>query len=152
MKSIESIEELTGLIGSEIGVSDWLEITQARIQAFADATDDHQWIHLDVERARNESPWGAPVAHGYLTLSLIPCLNQQIMQVSGVKAVINYGLDKLRFPAPVISGARIRSRLSLLNVTAQDGGRYLARFSTVIEIEGADRPACVAENLAIYVV
>ena len=151
MKSFENILQMQAMCGSEIGVSDWLKITQERIQAFADATGDHQWIHVDIERARRDSPWGTAVAHGYLTLSLLPLLNQQIMKVSGIKATINYGLNKLRFPAPVPSGARIRSRLSLLELTDQGDGRYLARFSTIIEIEGADKPACVAENLALYI-
>lgn len=152
MKTFDSIEQLQAQVGQEIGASDWLEITQARIQAFADATGDHQWIHLDEERARKESPWGTTIAHGYLTLSLLPQLNQQIMQLRGVKASINYGLDKLRFPSPVPSGSRVRSRLALVSLKSQGDGRYLAKYTTTIEIEGAEKPACVAENLVVYLV
>ncbi len=152
MKTFDTIEQLQAQIGQEIGASNWLEISQERIQAFADATGDHQWIHLDEERARRESPWGTTIAHGYLTLSLLPQLNQQIMQLKGVKASINYGLDKLRFPAPVPSGSRVRSRLALASLKAQGDGRYLAKYTTTIEIEGGEKPACVAENLVVYLV
>ncbi len=152
MKIFNNIEQLQALSGQEIGTSDWLEISQARIQAFAEATGDFQWIHLDEERARTESPWGTTVAHGYLTASLMPQLNQKIMQLTSVKASINYGLDKLRFPAPVPSGSRVRSRLVLNSLEATAEGRYLGKYSTTIEIEGSERPACVAENLVVYLV
>lgn len=152
MKVFESVEELAQAAGSELGTSDWVLVDQARIQAFAEATDDYQWIHLDQERARAESPWKTTIAHGYLTASLLPMLNQQIISLKGVKATINYGLNKLRFPAPVPAGSRVRAHLKLLSVEPSGEGRYLARYSTTIEIEGSERPACVAENLAMYLV
>lgn len=151
MRIFESLDQLCAQSESEIGVSDWLSVTQERIQAFADVTGDQQWIHTDPERARQESRWGATIAHGYLTLSLIPQLNQQIMRVDGVKASVNYGLDKLRFPAPVMAGSRIRSRMFFSALESQGEGRYLARYTTSVEIEGGERPACVAENLVMYI-
>lgn len=151
MRIFESLDQLRAQAESEIGVSDWLSVSQQRIQAFADVTGDQQWIHTDPERARHESRWGTTIAHGYLTLSLLPQLNQQIMRVNGVKASVNYGLDKLRFPAPVMAGARIRSRMTLSALENQGEGRYLARYTTRIEIEGGERPACVAENLVMYI-
>ena len=121
------------------------------IQAFADATGDHQWIHLDVERARRESPWKSTVAHGFLTASLIPLLNQQIIDVQGKSASINYGLNKLRFPAAVTSGSAIRSTMELLDVARVDDQRTMATYRTTVEIRGENKPACVAENLVMYV-
>jgi acyl dehydratase len=152
MKVFDSIEALAKAAGEELGISDWVLVDQARIQAFAEATGDYQWIHLDEERARAESPWKTTIAHGYLTLSLLPMLNQQIIKLEGVKASINYGLDKLRFPSPVPAGKRVRARLKLLSLEPAGEGRHLARYSTTIEIEGSERPACVAENLAMYLV
>lgn len=151
MRIFDSLDQLRAQTQSVIGVSDWVSVTQERIQAFADITGDQQWIHTDPERARRESRWGTTIAHGYLTLSLIPQLNQQIMRVDGAKASVNYGLDKLRFPAPVPVGARIRSHLTLLALVNQGEGRYLARYTTCVEIEGDERPACVAENLVMYI-
>lgn len=151
MRIFETLEQLRAQAEGEIGVSDWLSVSQQRIQAFADATGDQQWIHTDPERARQESRWGTTIAHGYLTLSLIPLLNQQVMRVDGVKASVNYGLDKLRFPAPVMAGARIRSRMTFSALEKQGEGRYLARYTTSVEIEGGERPACVAENLVMYI-
>ncbi len=152
MRLIDSIEQLQALVGQEIGTSDWLEISQDRIQAFAEATGDYQWIHLDEERAKQESPWGTTIAHGYLTLSLIPQFNQQIMKLTCTKANINYGLDKLRFPTPTPKGAKLRSRLVLNSLQAMGEGRYLGKYTTTVEIEGSERPACVAENLVVYLV
>lgn len=151
MKVFDNLEQLRAMAAREIGVSDWLSVSQERIQAFADVTGDQQWIHTDPERARHESRWGTTIAHGYLTLSLLPQLNQQIMRVNGIKASVNYGLDKLRFPAPVMAGARIRSRMTFSALENQGEGRYLARYTTRIEIEGGERPACVAENLVMYI-
>jgi len=121
------------------------------IGAFADATGDHQWIHVDVERANRESPWKCPVAHGYLTVSLISRLNPQALRVTGTKATINYGLNKLRFPAAVPVGSDIRTKVELIDVTPTDDKRFLATYKTTVEINGQDKPACVAENLAMYV-
>jgi acyl dehydratase len=149
MRVIQGIEELKQLIGQELGVSDWLTVDQARINAFADVTDDHQWIHIDIDRARRESPWGTTIAHGFLTLSLLPALSHPIYRVEGVKARINYGLDKVRFPAPVPAGSRIRARIVLSGLEPQGEERYRGSFLTTIELEGSERPACVAESLAL---
>jgi len=131
--------------------SPWLTITQEMIGAFADATGDHQWIHVDVERAKRESPWKSPVAHGYLTVSLIPRLNPQALRVTGTTATINYGSNKLRFPAAVPVGSEIRTRIELIDVTPAGDNRTLAAYKTTIEIKGQDKPACVTESLAMYV-
>lgn len=147
-----SLEELPSYKGKFIGHSPWETVSQAMIQAFADATGDHQWIHVDVERARREAPWKSPVAHGFLTVSLIPRLNTQVLQVSGTTASINYGMNKLRFPAAVKAGSDIRTRMELLDLTQLDEQRYLASYHTTVEIKGEDKPACVAENLVMYVV
>lgn len=146
-----SLDELSSYKGKVIGHSPWHTISQEMIQAFADATGDHQWIHVDVERARREAPWKSPVAHGFLTVSLIPKLNTQVLQVSGTTASINYGMNKLRFPSAVKSGSDIRTRVELLDVSQVDEHRYLASYHTTVEIKGEDKPACVAENLVMYV-
>ena len=141
-----SFADLPGLVGQETGVSDWLEITQERVEKFAEATNDHQWIHVDVERATREI--GGPIAHGYLTLSLIPFLSANIMRVTGVTRGINYGSDKVRFTSMVKVGKRIRLRQKLLAVEPKAGGLQLKNECT-IEIEGEDRPACVAETISL---
>lgn len=146
-----ALEELAGYTGKVVGQSPWKNISQEMIQAFADATGDHQWIHVDVERAKKEAPWGAPVAHGFLTLSLIPQLNQQAMTVTGPAATINYGMNKVRLPSAVKSGSDIRSTVELVRVEQVDEKRVLATYKTVIEIKGEEKPAVVAENLAMYV-
>ncbi|MCL1481845.1 MAG: MaoC family dehydratase [Marinobacter sp.] len=145
-------DELAGHKGSLCCYSPWLTITQNMIGAFADATGDHQWIHVDVERAKRESPWKSPVAHGYLTVSLISRLNPQALRITGTKATINYGLNKLRFPAAVPVGSDIRTKVELVDVIPVDEGRILATYKTTVEIKGQDKPACVAENLAMYVI
>jgi len=145
MSAVE-MSELPGLVGSEVGVSDWLEITQERVNQFADATGDHQWIHVDVERATKEM--GGPIAHGYLTLSLIPFLSQGLLPVKGVTRGINYGSDKVRFTNMVRIGKRVRLRQKLLSVEERSGGLQLKNQCT-IEIEGEDRPACVAETISM---
>ena len=149
MKEI-ALEALSDHVGKLIGHSSWMTVSQDMIQAFADATGDHQWIHVDVERARRETPWQSPVAHGFLTVSLIPVLNQSVLRVTGTSASINYGLNKLRFPAAVRAGSAVRSQVTLDDVSAVDEQRTLATFSTRIEIQGEEKPACVAENLAMY--
>ncbi len=136
-------------VGQELGVSDWHLVTQEEINSFAEATHDHQWIHLDVERAKKESPFGGPVAHGYYTLSLAPHLMSQIWGVQGVKMGVNYGLNKLRFPSPVPIGSRIRARATLDNVEDVKGGMQVT-VGLAFEIEGQDKPACVAEGLYRY--
>lgn len=146
-----ALEDLAGHIGESLGESPWKTISQEMINGFAEATGDHQWIHVDVERATRESPWKSPVAHGFLTISLIPQLNQQILRVTGTAASINYGLNRLRLPSAVRSGSRIRSLLTLKEVNPTDQGTVMVVFNTVIEIEGETKPACVAENVAMYV-
>ena len=145
------LDDLSFHIGELIGHSEWTHVSQEMIQAFADATGDHQWIHLDVERANAESPWKSTVAHGFLTASLIPRLNATVIDVTGKAASINYGFNKLRFPAAVRSGSDIRSRVELQDVSEVDPQRVLASYLTTIEIKGEDRPACVAECLVMYV-
>jgi acyl dehydratase len=141
-----TIAELPALKGKELGSSPWIEITQERVNTFADATDDHQWIHLDVERAKKESPFGGPVAHGYLTLSLLVPLWSQVLTVTDATAAVNYGLNKVRFPAPVPVGGRIRLTATLTDVTEVTGGLQVTA-SAVIELEGSGKPACVAEPI-----
>lgn len=150
MQRIAGIDALQALIGHELGTSPWLRIDQARIAAFADATDDHQWIHLDPLRAEKESPFGTTIAHGFLTLSMLPHLNQQVFAIDNISATINYGMNRVRFTAPVPSGARIRSRVTLKAVEPQGNEGVRATFETRLEIEGQDRPACVAEHLAVF--
>lgn len=141
-----AISDLHTLVGKEVGVSDWVEITQERVNQFAEATGDHQWIHVDVERATKEI--GGPIAHGYLTLSLIPFLSQGLMPVSGVTRGINYGSDKVRFTNMVRVGKKVRLRQTLLSAEPKSGGMQLKNQCT-IEIEGEDRPACVAETISV---
>jgi len=142
--------QLEAQIGREVHVSDWLEITQERVAAFADATSDHQWIHVDPERAARESPWRGTIAHGYLTLSLYPYLRGLVSSdksiYPGVRNVINYGLNKVRFPAAVKVGARIRARCTLLAIDAVEGGVQTTERYTV-EIENEGKPGCVAEAI-----
>lgn len=147
MQVITSIEEANALVGQELGVSDWLEIDQKRVNDFADVTGDHQWIHVDVERAKAESPYKAPIAHGFLTLSLIPALSKDNYRVENAKLGINYGLNKVRFLNAVPVGSRVRARSELVDVKAKDGVADLTVRHT-IEIEGVEKPAAVAEMIA----
>jgi len=150
MSQAQVQERLQAQVGQEIHRSDWYDVTQARVNAFADATGDHQWIHVDAERAARESPWKATIAHGYFTLSLYPMLrglvNAERPVFDGVRQVINYGLDKLRFPSAVVVGSRIRVRCVLLKVEPVSGGLQVTEQYTV-EIEGQPKPACVAEAI-----
>jgi acyl dehydratase len=146
MRTLE-YRDLARWQGEEIGVSDWLEITQARVDAFAEATGDFQWIHVDVERAGREM--GGTIAHGYLTLSLIPLLNDSIMQVQGIARALNYGSDKVRFLNMVKVGKRIRMRAKFLHVEAKSGGLQVKTECT-IEIEGEAKPACIAETITLF--
>ncbi len=137
------------LIGTEIGVSDWMEITQERVDAFADATDDYQWIHVDREKA-TAGPFGGTIAHGFLTLSLTVTLTAQVeLEVGSPRMAINYGLEKVRFPAPVPVGSRIRARVGLVAINDVEGGIQVNRQVT-IEVEVAEKPAMVAETLSSY--
>jgi len=144
--------ELPALVGKELGPSPWLEITQERVNQFADATGDHQFIHVDPTRAA-ATPFGGTIAHGFLTLSLIPMLTApSAVQVEGLTMSVNYGSDKVRFLQPVRVGAHIRSRQQLLEVTSKGPGQYLLRFLVTIEIKESAKPALVAEALALYFV
>ncbi len=143
------IDSLAAHAGRELACSDWLEVTQARIDAFAAATGDRQWIHVDPERARRESPHGTTVAHGYLTLSLLPALLQSCLRVDGAAMAVNYGLDRVRFPAPVPAGGRLRARVALEEASPA-GDWVQAHWLATIELEGGERPVCVARMLARY--
>jgi acyl dehydratase len=140
---------LRELEGQHLGYSDYLEIGQDRVNKFADATGDHQWIHVDVERAKRESPFGGPIAHGYLTLALGPLLVPQVVRVEGVRLGVNYGTNKIRFPSPVPVGSKLRVGVELVEVTDVPGGAQVTMRLT-FECEEADKPACVAENLYRY--
>ena len=146
----QTLQSLQSRIGEETHLSGWLEVTQSRIDAFADATGDHQWIHVDPERAARESPWKSTIAHGYLTLSLYPMLrglsDESRPMFPGVQRVINYGLDKLRFPNAVKSGSRVRARCILLRAEEVPGGLQVAEQCTM-EIDGEAKPACVVEAI-----
>ena len=144
------IEKLKDYIGQEMGISDWVVIDQNRINTFAECTGDHQWIHVDVEKAK-EGPFGNTIAHGYLSLSLIPALSGEMKVVpEGVKMGINYGLNKVRFLKPVVVGSRVRNKAVLKDVTIKGDGRILICIENTLEIEGEDTPAFVAEALAMY--
>jgi acyl dehydratase len=140
---VETLDDLTPLIGTELGVSEWLEITQERIDTFADATDDHQWIHVDPDRAKS-GPFGKTIAHGYLTLSLIIPLWGELLDVRQVTNKLNYGLNKVRFPSPVPVGSKVRVRATLASVEEVSGGSQLT-LDVVVECDGSDKPACVAQ-------
>jgi acyl dehydratase len=143
-----TFETIATLAGQEIGVSDWVEIDQDRINRFADATGDHQWIHVDVERAKKEMPGGKTIAHGYLTLSLIPWLTGGMLRIDGVTRGINYGSNKIRFTNMVPVGSKVRARQKLLATEPKAGGMQLTNEVT-IEIDGQQRPACVAETISL---
>ncbi|MBE7421839.1 MAG: MaoC family dehydratase [Zoogloeaceae bacterium] len=145
--TIQTPEDLKHWVGKEVAVSDWLTVDQDRIDRFADATGDHQWIHVDPVRAKAESPFGATIAHGYLTLSLLPHMMMETLDVQGGRMSINYGLNRARFSAPVRAGDRIRSRFTLAALEDIPGGIQLT-WHALIEIEGSNKPACVAEMIA----
>lgn len=147
MREYSHFSELENLVGQEIGLSDWVLVDQDRVNGFADVTGDHQWIHLDAERAA-KGPFGTTIAHGYLTLSLLPALGATAYNISGGRMTVNYGLDKVRFPAPVPVGSKVRARFSLKEYKKlPDDGVQLTIVAT-IEREGSDRPVCVAETLS----
>jgi acyl dehydratase len=147
MRVIASLEELKALVGQEVAVSDWAEITQERVDQFAHATGDQQWIHIDVERSAKESPFGGTVAHGFLTLSLLPMLMANAVSMPDVKMAVNYGLNKVRFPSPVPVGSRLRAHMTLVTVEDIAGGAQVTWLVT-IEREGSDKPVCVAESVS----
>lgn len=148
-RKIEGVDGLRALVGQEIGVSDWREISQDLINRFADATGDHQWIHIDVERAERESPFGTTIAHGYLLVSLVPTFSEEIFTVGGVKLVVNYGLNKVRFVSPVPAGSQLRMRSRLQELTEVPGG-HQALLALTLEREGEEKPACVVEQLVRF--
>ena len=147
-----SISTISQYVGQELGVSEWITINQERINDFADFTGDHQWIHVNVERAKRESLFGTTIAHGYLTLSLAAALSMELGIIpAGVSQALNYGLDKVRFLAPVKSGSRVRDRVVLLAAEPQGKGRILLKFRNTIEIEGEAKPALIADALSLLV-
>jgi acyl dehydratase len=147
MRVFTTFEEIEAAAGEEIGTTEWVEITQERVNQFAEATGDHQWIHVDVEKAK-AGPFGGTIAHGYLTLSLVPWLGSQVFGLETPGAKLNYGVNKVRFPNPVLVGSRIRAKVTVGEVTDLPAGKQLTVRYT-IEIEGQDKPACVAETVVL---
>ena len=147
---LKNFDDLKDFVGREIGVTDWFEITQDRILKFAEATEDRQWIHLDPARAQRESPYGTTIAHGFLTLSLLSHLSEQALQIqSGVGMIVNYGLNRVRFPSPVLAGSNIRPRFTLQSLKDLGDARE-ATFSVVVEVQSRSKPCCVAEWIVRY--
>ena len=146
MTTITGLDELKRYEGKDLGTSDWHEVTQADIDTFADVTGDHQWIHVDVERAKS-TPFGGTIAHGYYTLSLVPMLGQQVFRMEGFTFALNYGLNKVRFPAPLPVGSRVRMKARLANLEDVPGGAQMT-LELTFERDGGDKPVCVAESLA----
>jgi acyl dehydratase len=144
-----NLAELKSLAGCEIAVTEWLEITQERINNFADATDDHQWIHIDHERAQRESPYGSTIAHGFLTLSMLPKFLKDSLQIGDLRMAINYGLNRVRFPSAVRGGSRIRARIILQSIRDVADATE-ATYAITVECDGSEKPCCVAELLARY--
>lgn len=145
-----TFDTLQDFVGQPIGTSGWVAVPQSRIDAFANCTEDRQWIHVDVERAKRESPFGAPIAHGFLTLSLLPITTYELFAGLNAKKSVNYGLDKLRFLAPVRAGARVRNHIRLLSAEPRADGFVLIRTENTVEIEGEDKPALVAVSLGLF--
>jgi len=145
MRTFATLAELEPLVGEHIADSDWIDVTQERIQLFADATGDHQWIHVDAARAK-AGPYGTTIAHGFMTLSLLPEMGASAMQVLDTRMGVNYGLNRVRFPAPVPSGSRLRGRFKLLKFEPLDGGAQLT-FEVRMERDGGDKPVCIAESV-----
>ena len=146
MKTFQTLQEFPALVGQEVAVSDWLTITQAQINQFAESTGDHQWIHVDEEKAK-AGPFGAPIAHGFLTLSLLPKFYETAMRIEESRMGVNYGLNKVRFMAPVPVGSRLRARMTLLQCEAIDNDGMQMTWQVTMEREGAAKPVCVAESI-----
>ncbi len=146
MRQFASVEEMQAEVGKEVAVSDWLTISQERVNQFAEATGDAQWIHVDVERAKRESPFGGTIAHGFLTLSLLPKFIEEVIELPPGSMSINYGLNKVRFPAPMMVGGRMRGRFTLLSLEKIDKGIQTV-WQVTMEREGSEKPACVAESV-----
>lgn len=149
MLVVNGLDELRAQSGKDLGRTDWVTVDQGRINAFAEATGDHQWIHVDEERCRRESPYGQTIAHGFLTISLLPMLAQQLLEIQGVSARINYGLNKLRFTGPVPAGARVRLHQMIKDVSDRDDGSVQLTADVTVEVEGQDKPACIAESVSL---
>ena len=149
MRQINSVDDAKALIGEEVGLSDWAVIDQNRIDQFAEATADYQWIHVDTERAAREMPDGKTIAHGYMTLALIPALTKDFIEVVNLSRAINFGVNKVRFYAPVQAGTRVRARATVLQARRR-GGALLLTSEVRIEVDGERKPACVAETLGMY--
>jgi len=149
MTTIAHPKDLLTMIGQDLGTSPWLEVSQQRIDTFADATDDHQWIHVDVERAKS-GPFGGPIAHGYLTLSLLIPLWSQILVIENIDMAVNYGLNKVRFPAPVPAGSRVQVSAPLADAEEVGGNGIQATIDAVMRVEGADKPVCIAQMVHRY--
>ena len=149
MKTLQTLSDLAALVGQEVVVSDWITITQEQVNQFAQATGDHQWIHVDVEKAKG-GPFGGPIAHGYLTLSLLPQFFISSLKIEETRMGVNYGLNKVRFPAPVPVGSRLRGRMKLLKCEPIDQGGVQMTWETTVEREGGTKPVCVAESMARY--
>ena len=147
MRVFQTLQEVADLVGQELAVSDWIEITQERINLFAQATGDHQWIHVDPQRA-NQGPFGSTIAHGFLTLSLMPSFFDSAMQVQATRMAVNYGVNKVRFTSPVPVGSKLRARISLKSADPIEPQGYQMTYAVVVEREGADKPVCVAETIA----
>jgi acyl dehydratase len=147
MRSFESLAELPALVGQEVAVTDWITITQQQINLFAEATGDHQWIHVDEERAK-AGPFGAPIAHGFLTLSLIPRFFESALDIRNTRMGVNYGLNRVRFTAPVPVNSRLRARLKLLECLPIQGNGCQMTWQVTMELEGADKPVCIAESIS----
>ena len=148
MRVLRSVDEILAAVGEVLGTSDWVEISQKRVDKFAEATGDYQWIHVDVTRAREESPYGGPIAHGYLSLSLLPMLGWQIYSTEGARMGVNYGSNKVRFPSPVPVGSRLRLRATLAEATKLPDGAVQMVVEQTLEIEGQTKPAVVAETVS----
>jgi acyl dehydratase len=146
MRTFHKLAELAGLVGQDVAVSDWTTVTQQQVNLFAEATGDHQWIHVDVERA-NAGPFGCPIAHGFLTLSLIPKFFESAFEVLDTRMGVNYGLNRVRFTAPVPVGSRLRAHLKLLDCQPIPGNGYQMTWGVTVEREGGDKPVCIAESL-----
>jgi acyl dehydratase len=147
MRIVQGLQELKSLVGQEIGTSDWMLIDQARINAFADATGDHQWIHINTEMAKQYSPFKTTIAHGFLTLSLLPMMMDKIWKIEGVKMGVNYGANKVRFPAPVLVDSNVRLRATLSTLEEVDMNGVQIMITATFEREGQDKPVCVVESL-----
>ncbi len=149
MRTFETLADLAACVGQEVAVSDWTTISQSQVNQFADATHDHQWIHVDPEKAK-AGPFGTPIAHGFLTLSLLPFFMESSFEVTQSRMGVNYGLNKVRFTSPVPVGSRLRARMTLLAATPIDNGGIQFTWNMTVEREGSDKPVCVAESLARF--